>query len=189
MFFTKLSLMLASSMLLAAGPTAPAPTTAKPAAAVPGKRMERDGLCARIGCSESQAASLAKIFKATKEKLRAAHGKADDHNARLAAAMRDSKLTRAEAEAALSRGASHEARQDIMADALVQVHAVLDAKQRATLASTMETEGMRAVMGGHHGKGKGKGEGKAKGKGKGKAERGPDALKKAKRGGQAPAKR
>lgn len=179
MFFTKLPLLLMSSMLsFGAGqkPTAPTTEAAAPARA---ERKDSDGLCARIECSDSQEASLAKIAKTTKEKLRAAHGKSDDHRTSLAAAMRDSSLTRAEAEAALARDASAEAREDIMVDAFVQVHAVLDATQRATLATMIETEGMRAVIGGKH---HGKHDAKIKAKGKQNG-RGPGSLK-AKRNGK-----
>lgn len=175
MFFTKLPLLLVSSMLsFGAGqkPTAPTTEAAAPARA---ERQDREGLCARIACSDSQKASLAKIAKTTKEKLRATHDKSDDHRASLAAAMRDSSLTRAEAQAALARDASSEAREKIMVDAFVQVHGVLDAKQRAALATMIESEGMRAVMGGKHGKPHGKDHGKLKAKGK--DGRGPGSLK------------
>ncbi len=173
MFFTKLSLLALTSLL-----SLPAASTTEAAAPGRAAKRDKDGICERLECSDSQEASLAKIMGSMKEKLRAAHGKSGERHASLAAAMRDSSLTKSEVAKAFDKANAADEREAIMVDAFMQVHAVLDAEQRAELATMIESDGMRAVMGKHGGKGH---HGKA-GKAKAKDDRGPGSLKAKKNG-------
>lgn len=137
---------------------------APPRAAGDGPRGPGARLCAKLSCTAPQEEKVAAIIKALKveakperQAIRALHGEVMAEYAK--AKPDQAKMKKAYAQIDEHRKAIR----NHVHDAAMELHAVLDAKQRAALAELVGTRGLeRMLKGGHgrHGKGKG-GKGKA----------------------------
>jgi Spy/CpxP family protein refolding chaperone len=142
------------------------------AADAPPGPKEHGGLCEKISCTTAQKQQVHDLMrelredtKGDREAIRTLHGK-------LAAEFAEPKPSDKDIDAIQLELARHEAAiGDRVQDAMMELHGVLDAKQRAEVARMIEHRGLRGLMKGpgRHGKpGKPGKSGKGKGKGKGK---------------------
>ncbi|MEM9454431.1 MAG: Spy/CpxP family protein refolding chaperone [Myxococcota bacterium] len=119
---------------------------------------KRGGLCAKVECTDAQREDV----KAVMSELRA-----DSKGDRAAVKRLHKQLAAEFAKAQPDEGAMRSIQAQIAThqqqmsdrgmDAMLEIHALLDAEQRATLAKAMERRGMRGVM--RNGKGHRKGKG------------------------------
>jgi len=114
------------------------------------------GLCAQLSCTDAQAETIGTRLKTLREQ----HREARKNQASLQTALsrelakeKPSKKELARVQKDLARMQAKMA--DATLDALLDIHAVLDAEQRKTLASLVERNGLRRLMrgGGHKGRG------------------------------------
>ncbi|MCH9684587.1 MAG: Spy/CpxP family protein refolding chaperone [Deltaproteobacteria bacterium] len=144
---------------------------AKPGADAKGAEgRHRGGICAKLSCTEVQKEKVREVMqemradgKADREAIKRLHGQMAAEFAKDApdeAAMRS-----IQAEVARHKGELHERG----FDAMMEIHGLLDAEQRAKMAEAMERHGPKGMMhGGRHGR---------RGKGKrGKGKRAPEAV-------------
>jgi hypothetical protein len=148
------------------------------AADPPPPEKEHGGFCERIACTAAQKQEVQALVKELREDTKGDREAIRKLNGKLAAEFAEDKPSDKDLDAIQLEIARHErAIGDRVQDALLELHGVLDAKQRAEVARMIEHRGLRMLAKGHgkhHGKGKGKAGGKVKA-GDGKAKRGPDA--------------
>lgn len=120
---------------------------------------KRGGLCAKLECTDTQREEL----RAVMSELRA-DSKGDREAIKRLRKQLAAEFAKAQPDEAAMRSiqatiATHQQQmRDRGLDAMLEVHALLDAEQRATLAKAMERRGMRGMMRGGKGHRKGKGE-------------------------------
>lgn len=173
---TKLPLVLSTLLFSFSGSDASAAAPSKPAVetrapADPGARGERGrehhDLCATLSCTAAQRTDIDGIVAKMREQLKALHGSRGAEGKALADAMRDGSLDRKEVLGALAKGDDLRAkREQIFADAIVDIYSKLDKTQRERLTTMVESHGMKAVIGNHGGHGHGHGKAGRGGKAK-----------------------
>ncbi len=110
-----------------------------------------EGFCEPLSCSDAQKAELAAIFESKHE----GRPNSDEKRAALAAAFRADTFDTDALPERKERGPGE------MNSSIVEIHGVLTAEQRATVAERIEERGPKALMGrggkhhGHHGKKRG----------------------------------
>lgn len=139
------------------------------AVAKPGQGAKRGAVCERLGCSDEQRAELGVIVKELRTDAKPDREAIRSLQAELAAEWATDAPDEAKLEALTGQIATHhQAMGRLAQDALMEVHALLDAGQRATLAKLIERRGLRALMGG--GRHRGGKKGGKNGGGKNKSE-------------------
>lgn len=127
----------------------------------PGAERRR-GLCAKLSCSETQREELRAVLTELRADAKGDREAIRRLRKQLAAEFALDRPDEAAMRATQQKIAVHEQEvRERIFDAMMEVHALLDADQRAQLVKVIEHRGLRAVMG-HGGKGKGK-HGKGKG--------------------------
>lgn len=131
---------------------------AKPGGPPGAEGQRRGGICAKLSCTDDQREQIREVMKelradakGDREAIKRLHGQ-------MAAEFAKDQPDEAALRAAQAQAAVHEKElRDRGFDALMEVHALLDAEQRASLAKAMKHRGLRGLMGpGRRGKHKGK---------------------------------
>lgn len=140
---------------------------AKPDAAR-GADGKRGDLCAKLGCTDTQREQLRAVMTELRADGKADRAAIERLHQQLAAEFAKDKPDEAAMRSIQAKIGAHQAQlEERRLDAMLEVHALLDAKQRAAMAEGMKRHGLRGMMRG----GKAKHGGKAKGKDKGKSKR------------------
>ncbi|MEM6996872.1 MAG: periplasmic heavy metal sensor [Myxococcota bacterium] len=136
------------------------------AVAGPGKggKGGAGGVCAKLECSEDQRGELRTILGELRQDTQADREAIKKARASMAAEWVKDRPDEGELQRLQGVVAQHhQAMAAIAADALMEVHEILEPEQRAKLAKLIERRGLAALRrGGHKGKGKGKRGGKNK---------------------------
>ncbi len=118
-----------------------------------GKKAQRDrGLCAQLQCTDAQAEQIGARMQTLRTAMRSQRVAQQSLQTSLSREL--AKETPSKKELARIRKESaqlHAKISDAMLDALLDVHAVLNAEQRARFASIVERRGLRRVLKGHGG--------------------------------------
>ncbi|MEM6291799.1 MAG: Spy/CpxP family protein refolding chaperone [Myxococcota bacterium] len=169
--FVRSSLLSAPLMFALAAPASAAPDDAAVASAkVKGKKKGKKnkkgkkakkknkagkharGLCAQLSCSEEQAAQISTRLQTLREGMRGDRKSAQALQTALSRELAKEKPSKKEmARIEKDLGRMQAAAHDRMFDALLDVHAVLTPEQRKTLASLVESQGLRRVFKGGRG--------------------------------------
>ncbi len=146
---TLLTLGLASTLA-----DAPAATT-KPARAHGGMTGK---LCEKLVCTASQKTQVQAIAKELHEDAKPDREAIQAIEQKLGTELAKASPNEKTIDALVNEIAKHQSEMAKRGfEAVLEVHAILDAKQRAELAKLVAEHGMRGLMGGHRGGGHGKG--------------------------------
>lgn len=130
---------------------------AKPDGGRPGAEGPRGGLCAKLECSDQQKEELRAVASELRADTKGDREAIGRLGKELAAELAKAKPDEAAMKATMAKIANHERElRERAFDALMELHALLDAEQRAKLAEAIEHRGLRGLMHGggrRHGKG------------------------------------
>ncbi len=135
---------------------------AKPAITVPAADGKRGGLCARLECTETQKQELRAVMSELRADTKGDRQAIKRLHKQLAAEFAKDKPDEAAMRSIQAQIATHHGEMQARGlDAMMEVHELLDAEQRAKLAPMIEHRGLRGMMRGKGKRGDGKrGDGK-----------------------------
>ncbi len=124
---------------------------------------KRGGLCAKLECTDAQREDVKAVMTELRADSKGDRAAIKRLHKQLAAEFAKAQPDEGAMRSIQAQLATHQQQmRDRGLDGMLEIHALLNAEQRATLAKAMERRGMQGMMRG----GKGKSKGKSKGKGK-----------------------
>lgn len=123
-----------------------------------GARGKRGGLCAKLECTEAQQKEVRAVMSELRADSKGDRAALQRLNKQLAAEFAKAQPDEAAMRGTQAKISNHRQQmQERRLDAMLEVHSLLNAEQRATMAKAMERRGLRGMKRGGKGKGEGKG--------------------------------